>query len=72
MNSRSRKCGRNEKVREQHNPLPARIHGWLCSPHGRHFLRAERTVLQAEDAVAQAETAPNTDVLAIYKALGGG
>ncbi|HUO81882.1 MAG TPA: efflux transporter outer membrane subunit [Gammaproteobacteria bacterium] len=36
------------------------------------LLDAQRTVLQAEDAVAQAETALNTDVVAIYKALGGG
>ena len=39
------------------------------------FLRvldADRTRLQAEDALAAAETAANTDVVAIYKALGGG
>ena len=39
------------------------------------FLRvldAERTRLQAEDSLTQAETSANTDVVAIYKALGGG
>lgn len=36
------------------------------------LLDAERTVLEAEDTVTQAETALNTDVVAIYKALGGG
>jgi len=39
------------------------------------FLRvldADRTRLQAEDALTQAETSANTDVVAIYKALGGG
>jgi multidrug efflux system outer membrane protein len=36
------------------------------------LLDAERTVLDAEDAVTQGETALNTDVVAIYKALGGG
>lgn len=39
------------------------------------FLRvldAERTRLQAEDALTQAQTSANTDVVAIYKALGGG
>ena len=38
------------------------------------FLRvldAERTRLQAEDALTAAETSANTDVVAIYKALGG-
>ena len=36
------------------------------------LLDAERTVLAAEDAVALAETGVNTDVAALYKALGGG
>ncbi len=36
------------------------------------LLDAERTVLEAEDAVAIAQTALNTSVVAIYKALGGG
>lgn len=39
------------------------------------FLRvldADRTRLQAEDALTQAVTSANTDVVAIYKALGGG
>ena len=36
------------------------------------LLDAERTVLQAEDAVAVAETDLNTSVVLIYKALGGG
>jgi outer membrane protein, multidrug efflux system len=36
------------------------------------LLDAERTVLQAEDAVATAETGLNTAVVRIYKALGGG
>jgi multidrug efflux system outer membrane protein len=36
------------------------------------LLDAERTVLQAEDAVATAQTDLNTAVVAIYKALGGG
>lgn len=36
------------------------------------LLDAERTVLEAEDAVALAETELNTSVVAIYKALGGG
>lgn len=36
------------------------------------LLDAERTVLEAEDSVTQVETALNTDVVAIYKALGGG
>jgi multidrug efflux system outer membrane protein len=36
------------------------------------LLDAERTVLQAEDAVATAETDLNTSVVVIYKALGGG
>jgi multidrug efflux system outer membrane protein len=36
------------------------------------LLDAERTLLEAEDAVARAETDLNTSVVAIYKALGGG
>ena len=36
------------------------------------LLDAERTVLEAEDAVAIAQTELNTAVVAIYKALGGG
>ena len=39
------------------------------------FLRvldADRTRLQAEDALTSAQTATNTDVVAVYKALGGG
>ncbi|MDP3853915.1 efflux transporter outer membrane subunit [Phenylobacterium sp.] len=36
------------------------------------LLDAERTLLAAEDAVSVAETAANTDVAAVYKALGGG
>lgn len=36
------------------------------------LLDAERTLLAAEDALTVAETAVNTDVVAIYKALGGG
>lgn len=36
------------------------------------LLDAERTLLAAEDAVASAETGVNTDVAAVYKALGGG
>jgi outer membrane protein, multidrug efflux system len=36
------------------------------------LLDAERTVLEAEDAVALAQTELNTSVVAIYKALGGG
>jgi multidrug efflux system outer membrane protein len=36
------------------------------------LLDAERSVLQAEDAVATAETDLNTSVVVIYKALGGG
>jgi outer membrane protein, multidrug efflux system len=36
------------------------------------LLDAERTALQAEDAVATAETDLNTSVVVIYKALGGG
>jgi len=36
------------------------------------LLDAERTVLDAEDTVTQGETALNSDVVAIYKALGGG
>jgi len=35
------------------------------------LLDAQRTQLAAEDAVAQAETGVNVDVVAIYKALGG-
>ncbi|MDR3417147.1 MAG: efflux transporter outer membrane subunit [Nevskia sp.] len=35
------------------------------------LLDAQRTQLEAEDAVALAETAVNVDVVAIYKALGG-
>ena len=35
------------------------------------LLDAERTQLEAEDAVAQAETSVNVAVVAIYKALGG-
>jgi multidrug efflux system outer membrane protein len=36
------------------------------------LLDAERTLLQAEDAVAAAETDLNSSVVSIYKALGGG
>ncbi len=36
------------------------------------LLDAERTGLAAEDALTLAQTAANTDVVAIYKALGGG
>ena len=36
------------------------------------LLDAQRSVLQAEDAVATAETDLNTSVVIIYKALGGG
>jgi outer membrane protein, multidrug efflux system len=36
------------------------------------LLDAQRTQLSAEDALSVAETAANTDVVAIYKALGGG
>jgi multidrug efflux system outer membrane protein len=36
------------------------------------LLDAERTVLEAQDALAQSETDLNTAVVAIYKALGGG
>jgi multidrug efflux system outer membrane protein len=36
------------------------------------LLDAERTLLQAEDEVASAETDLNTSVVGIYKALGGG
>jgi outer membrane protein, multidrug efflux system len=36
------------------------------------LLDAESTVLDAEDSVTAAETALNTDVVSIYKALGGG
>jgi multidrug efflux system outer membrane protein len=35
------------------------------------LLDAQRTQLQAEDEVAQAETAVNTSAVAVYKALGG-
>jgi len=35
------------------------------------LLDAERTQLQAEDAVAQAEAGVFTSVIAVYKALGG-
>ena len=35
------------------------------------LLDAQRTQLEAEDGVAQAQTAINVDVVAIYKALGG-
>jgi len=35
------------------------------------LLDAQRTQLDAEDSVAQAETAVNVAVVAIYKALGG-
>jgi len=34
-------------------------------------LDADRTRLEAEDSLTQAQTAANTDVVAIYKALGG-
>ena len=36
------------------------------------LLDAERTLLQAEDEVAAAETNLNSSVVLIYKALGGG
>jgi multidrug efflux system outer membrane protein len=36
------------------------------------LLDAERTALAAEDALTVAQTSANTDVVAIYKALGGG
>jgi multidrug efflux system outer membrane protein len=36
------------------------------------LLDAERTLLAAEDALSVSETGVNTDVVAIYKALGGG
>jgi multidrug efflux system outer membrane protein len=36
------------------------------------LLDAERTLLQAEDEVASAETDLNSSVVLIYKALGGG
>jgi multidrug efflux system outer membrane protein len=36
------------------------------------LLDAERTRLAAEDALSVAETGANTDIVAIYKALGGG
>jgi multidrug efflux system outer membrane protein len=35
------------------------------------LLDAQRTLLQAEDELAQAETAANTGAVAVYKALGG-
>ena len=35
------------------------------------LLDAQRTLLQAEDELAQAETAANTSAVAVYKALGG-
>ncbi len=35
------------------------------------LLDAQRTLLQAEDSLAQAETAANTGAVAVYKALGG-
>jgi outer membrane protein, multidrug efflux system len=35
------------------------------------LLDAQRTLLEAEDAVAQAETGVNTGAVAVYKALGG-
>ncbi len=35
------------------------------------LLDAQRTMLQAEDELAQAETAANTGAVAVYKALGG-
>jgi outer membrane protein, multidrug efflux system len=35
------------------------------------LLDAQRTLLQAEDALAQVETAANTGAVAVYKALGG-
>lgn len=35
------------------------------------LLDAQRTLLEAEDAVAQAETGVNTSAVAVYKALGG-
>jgi multidrug efflux system outer membrane protein len=36
------------------------------------LLDAQRTLLQAEDELAQAEAAANTSAVAVYKALGGG
>jgi multidrug efflux system outer membrane protein len=36
------------------------------------LLDADRTRLDAEDALTVAETAADTDVVSIYKALGGG
>ena len=36
------------------------------------LLDAERTRLAAEDDLTAAQTAANTDIVAIYKALGGG
>ena len=35
------------------------------------LLDAQRTLLQAEDELAQAETAANTSAVSVYKALGG-
>ena len=35
-------------------------------------LTAQRTVLQAEQALADATTSVSTDLVALYKALGGG
>jgi hypothetical protein len=35
-------------------------------------LDAERTMLQAQDQLAQSETATATSLVAVYKALGGG
>jgi multidrug efflux system outer membrane protein len=35
------------------------------------LLDAQRTLLQAEDELAQAETAANTGAVAVYKSLGG-
>ena len=35
-------------------------------------LDAQRTLLRAQDAVAEAETASYTSLVALYKALGGG
>ncbi len=36
------------------------------------LLDAERTRLAAEDDLTAAQTGANTDIVAIYKALGGG
>lgn len=36
------------------------------------MLDAERTQLEAEDTLAQSETTAAIDLIAIYKALGGG